>query len=254
LFQGQTVAVVVPTFNEERLLPRVLATIPAFVDQVIVVDDGSTDASAHLALTAARPVTLARHDHNRGVGAALATGYRLALAHGADVVAVMAGDAQMDPRDLPDLLEPIVSGRADYVKGDRFSFPDAHRVMPWWRFTGGQVLSLLTRLTSGYWQLSDSQCGYTAISAEALRRLPLDLLYPGYGYPNDLLGWSSAVGLRLHQVPVRPVYGDEDSGIRPLSIIPRLCWVLLRSLCLRLWYKHLRRMLLEPPAARELLR
>jgi glycosyltransferase involved in cell wall biosynthesis len=253
LFQGQSVAVVVPAHNEERLLPRVLAAIPAYVDQVIVVDDGSTDATAEVAFGGARSVTLVRHDRNLGVGAALVTGYRLALARGAQVVAVMAGDAQMDPGDLPRLLEPVVSGRSDYVKGDRFSYPDAHRLMPRWRLAGGLVLSLLTRLTSGYWKLSDSQCGYTAISADALRRLPLHLLYPRYGYPNDLLGWLNAFGLRVHQVPVRPVYGDEDSGIRPLVIIPRLCWVLLRSLSMRLWHKHLRRVLPEPAPARGLL-
>lgn len=253
MFHGKTVAVVVPAYNEERLLPRALAAVPDWVDTVIVVDDGSRDATAAVA-AAGRRVRLVRHERNRGVGAAIATGYRLALECSAEIVAVMAGDAQMDGHDLPRLLAPIAAGTADYVKGDRFAHPQAWRLMPRWRFVGGLCLTLLTRATSGYRHLSDSQCGYTAISAAALRCLPLHLLYPRYGYPNDLLGWLNAAGMRVHQVPVRPVYGDEDSGIHPLTIIPRMAWVLARSLLLRLWHKYVRRSLLAPAPARGLLR
>jgi glycosyltransferase involved in cell wall biosynthesis len=254
VFQGKTIAVVVPAHNEERLLPRALAQVPAYVDLVIVVDDGSTDGTARAAGSARRPVVLLRHPCNRGVGAAIVTGYREALRRGADVVAVMAGDAQMDPRDLPRLLRPIALGGADYVKGDRFSWPRSFRKIPWWRFLGGLALSYLTRLTSGYWFLRDAQCGYTAISREALEVLPLSRLYPRYGYPNDLLGWLNACGLRVRQEPVRPVYGDETSGIHPLGIIPRLAWVLVRSAAMRVWHKYLRRLLLAPSPARPLLR
>lgn len=256
MFLGKSVAVVVPAYNEARLLPRTLASIPDFVDLVVVVDDGSVDATAAVARTCGAPERLrvVRHEYNRGVGAALATGYREAVEAGAQIIAVMAGDAQMDPADLPALLAPIAHGRADYAKGDRLAHPDVHRLMPLWRLCGGVVLSWLTRLTSGYWTLRDSQCGYTAISREALLALPLDRLYPRYGYPNDLLAWLNALGQRLEQVPVRPVYGDETSGIHPLWIIPRLGFVLVRSLTLRVWHKHLRRNLPPPAPARGLLR
>jgi glycosyltransferase involved in cell wall biosynthesis len=242
MFLGKTIAVVVPAYNEERLLPRVIAEMPSYVDTLIVVDDASSDATASVAAASERPVVLLRHAHNRGVGAAIATGYLEALRRDADVIAVMGGDAQMDPEELSRLVAPVAQGGADYAKGDRLSHPGARRLMPLWRFLGGRALTVLTRLTSGYWKLRDSQCGFTAISREALERIPLHRLYPRYGYPNDLLGWLNALGLRLHQEPVRPIYGCETSGIHPLRIIPRLLYVLGRSFGLRLWHKYLRRL------------
>jgi glycosyltransferase involved in cell wall biosynthesis len=208
------VAVVIPAYCEARLIAGTLTSLPAFVDAIYVVDDGSPDetASAARAVGDAR-VQVLRHAVNRGVGAALVTGYRAALAEHADVVAVMAGDAQMDPRDLPDVLAPILSGRADYVKGNRFRSAERRR-MPLVRRAAGKVLSLVTRLASGL-DVDDCQCGYTAISRHALCSLPLNELWHGFGYPNDLLLLLAQHGLRVGEVTVRPVYGDEQSGIRP---------------------------------------
>jgi glycosyltransferase involved in cell wall biosynthesis len=254
LFQGKRIAVVIPALNEERLLPRVLSGIPEYVDEVIVVDDASDDGTAGAALSHPRRPRLLRHPANRGVGAAIASGYREALLRGADIAAVMAADDQMDPSDLGRLLAPVAEGRADYCKGDRFSFPGAHRLMPLWRYLGGRVLSVLTRMTSGYWGVRDSQCGYTAIARATLERLPLGRLYPRYGYPNDLLGLLNAAHARLGQETVRPVYASERSGIHPIGIVPRVGWVLVRSLALRLWHKYVRRDLPAPAPARGLLR
>jgi dolichol-phosphate mannosyltransferase len=241
LLQHQTIAVVIPAYNEERLLPKTLASIPDFVDQVIVVDDASRDATSESALRSERPgLTVARHAQNRGVGAAIVTGYKLALRQEADIVVVMAADAQMDPADLAPLLAPILAGHADYTKGDRLSHPEVFQVMPWSRLVGSYVLSLLTRPLSGYWSLLDSQCGYTAIHRSAIERLDLDALYPRYGYPNDLLIQLGARRLRAKDVTVRPVYGDETSGFRPLTVAPTLMYVLGRALVKRLAYhaKH----------------
>ena len=241
MFHDQVVAVVVPAYNEARLLPRTLSTLPALVDLIIVVDDGSRDATSAVATAGDPRVVLIRHETNRGVGAAISTGYGLALSRGADLVAVMAADAQMDPKDLPALLLPVARGEADYAKGDRMAHPDVARVMPWWRYLGGRALSWLTRLSSGYSGLRDSQCGFTVIGREALACLPLDRLYPRYGYPNDLLARLNVLGSRVAQVTVRPIYGDETSGIHPLGIIPRMALVLARSWAVRVWHKHLRR-------------
>jgi dolichol-phosphate mannosyltransferase len=237
LLQHQTIAVVVPAYNEERLLPKTLASIPDFIDQVIVVDDASRDATSESALRSKRPgLTVERHAHNQGVGAAIVTGYKRALRQGADIVVVMAADAQMDPSDLRPLLAPIVEGHADYTKGNRLSHPEVFRVMPWSRLAGSYALSLLTRPLSGYWSLLDSQCGYTAIHRRALERLDLDALYPRYGYPNDLLIQLGARRLRAQDVTVRPVYGDETSGFRPLTVAPKIMYVLGRALVKRLAY------------------
>jgi len=217
MFLGARVAVVVPAYREERLLPKTLRTMPAFVDRVIVVDDASPDGTSRVAAEwGDSRVELARHLENRGVGAAIATGYGRALADGADVVAVMAGDAQMDPVDLPGVLGPVIAGRADYVKGNRFVHP-ASRDMPALRRLGSATLSALTRAATGL-TVDDTQCGYTAIGRAALARLDLASLWPRFGYPNDLLGLLAQNALRVTEVPVRPVYGDEASGLRPWHV------------------------------------
>lgn len=214
MLNQRRVAVVIPAYREARLIAGTLTSLPDFIDAIYVVDDGSPDetASAARGVGDAR-VQVLRHAVNRGVGAALVTGYQAALAEHADVVAVMAGDAQMDPRDLPDVLAPILSGRADYVKGNRFRSAERRR-MPLLRRAAGKVLSLVTRLASGL-DVDDCQCGYTAISRHALCSVPLNELWHGFGYPNDLLLLLAQHGLRVSEVTVRPVYGDEQSGIRP---------------------------------------
>jgi glycosyltransferase involved in cell wall biosynthesis len=230
MLEGARLFVVVPAHNEERLLPTTLAGIPAFVDQIIVVDDASRDRTAEVAASMGDPkIHLVRHDINRGVGAAIATGYRAALRAGADAIAVMAGDAQMQPDDLVVLARPVVRGHVDYAKGDRFAHPDVRRLMPWARRIVGGALSRLTGWAAGL-PLSDSQCGYTVISSRAAAGIDLDRLWPRYGYPNDLVGKLSLAGFTVRDVPVRPVYGTESSGIRPwhvaviLGLIARTAW------------------------------
>ncbi|MDD5309004.1 MAG: glycosyltransferase family 2 protein [Deltaproteobacteria bacterium] len=230
MFQGRTIAVVVPAYNEERLVARAVGQIPGYVDHVIVVDDASTDRTWEAVSQLERPgLVRVRHDRNGGVGAAIVTGYSRALTAGAEVVAVMAGDAQMDPADLPGLLAPVMSGEADYAKGDRLSWPGVFKVMPFLRFAGNHVFSVLTRITSGYRFVRDSQCGYTAVSARMLTRLDLKALYARYGFPNDMLAHLNAAGARLAQVPVRPIYGTEVSGISLTTALFRVPLVLLRS-------------------------
>jgi len=236
MYRSQRVAVVIPAFNECRKIVHTVATVPDLVDDILVVDDASSDdtsAQAQLAaLRRARPsgVEVLRHATNRGVGAAITTGYHRALALGADVAVVMAGDGQMDPEDLPTLLEPITSGRAGYVKGNRFLHPSIWSTMPATRIVGNVLLSAATKLTSGYHHVFDSQCGYTAISRDALASIAIDELFPRYGYPNDLLSRLHVAGIAVVDVPVRPIYGDHwKSGIHLGTVVHPIPWVLLRS-------------------------
>jgi glycosyltransferase involved in cell wall biosynthesis len=228
------IAIVVPAYNEALHIAPMLRGIPAFVDHIIVVDDGSSDGTAELvAASEDARVRLLRHARNRGVGAALKTGYQAAFDAGADVVAVMAGDGQMDPADLHDLLAPLLRGDADYAKGDRLSHPLARTHMPLARYIGNHLLSALTRASTGL-PIRDSQCGYTALHRRALERLRLAALWEGYGYPNDLLGALRASGQRVCDVVVRPIYGTEISGIglrHALIVIP---FVLLRIVLRRI--------------------
>ncbi len=235
MYQGLRVAVVVPAYNEQRAIGGMLAGLPALVDHVIVVDDASVDetaAQAELALRD-RDGEVIRHAINRGVGAAIATGYARALeaARGTiDIAVVMAGDGQMDPADLPALLGPIADGTADYVKGNRFLHPSIWTEMPPTRIVGNVLLSAATRVTSGYRHVFDSQCGYTAIHRDALAKLPLGALWARYGYPNDLLSRLHVAGMRVVDVPVRPIYGAHwKSGINFGTAFHPIPWVLLRS-------------------------
>jgi glycosyltransferase involved in cell wall biosynthesis len=231
MYRELRVAVVVPAFNEASKIPATVASIPDYVDDIFVIDDASTDATgAHARVPHASPVHVIRHEQNRGVGAAIATGYRAALDAGADVAVVMAGDGQMDPADLPALLAPIADDHADYVKGNRFKHPSIWSTMPKSRIVGNVLLSAATRVTSGYSHVFDSQCGYTAIHRRAIEAIDLDVLWSRYGYPNDLLSRLYVAGVRVVDVPVRPIYGEHwRSGINFTTALHPLPWVLLRS-------------------------
>lgn len=236
MYRGLRVAVVIPAFNESRAIVDTVATVPDFVDDIIVIDDcSSDDTRAQAELAAVRRdnpsgVEVITHRANCGVGRAITTGYRRALAVGADVAVVMAGDGQMDPRDLPALLDPIAAGSADYVKGNRFKHPEIWSAMPATRIVGNVLLSAATRVTSGYRHVFDSQCGYTAIHRTALAQIDLEQLFPRYGYPNDLLSRLHMARMRVVDVAVRPIYGEHwKSGINIGTALHPIPWVLLRS-------------------------
>jgi glycosyltransferase involved in cell wall biosynthesis len=231
MLDGHEIVVVVPAFEEAPRIGRVIGTMPPFVDRIVVVDDASHDATADAARRAGDArVEVVVHGENRGVGAAIVTGYRRTLDVVSDpraAIAVMAGDGQMHPDDLASLVGPIVHGEADYAKGDRFAWSDAARAMPLQRRVGGRVFSWLTTHAIGV-AISDSQCGYTALSRAACARLDLDTLWPGYGYPNDLLSQLALRGMRIAHVPVRAVYADEISRLR-LRHLGRIGWLCARA-------------------------
>jgi glycosyltransferase involved in cell wall biosynthesis len=236
MYEGCTVAVVVPAYNECERIGSTVRSVPKLVDSVVVVDDGSSDGTSGVVEQIERSgLVLMRHEANRGVGAAIMSGYQRALCLGADVVAVMAGDNQMDPDDLPRLLDPVVSGEAGYAKGNRFLHSDVWRSMPPARIAGNIVLSVLTRMTSGYLHVFDSQCGYTAIHRSALHRLDLGQVYTKYGYCNDLLAHLNTAGVNVRDVAVRPVYNGARSGIRILSVVGPMLSMLFRSFVKRKW-------------------
>jgi glycosyltransferase involved in cell wall biosynthesis len=236
MYRHLRLAVVIPAYNESGKIAATVASVPGIADHIVVVDDASTDETSGQAHAAAlrRPaperVEVVRHGQNRGVGAAIATGYRRALELGADVAVVMAGDGQMDPSDLPALLAPIAADEADYVKGNRFMHPSIWTTMPPSRIVGNVLLSAATRVTSGYGHIFDSQCGYTAIHRRALASIDLDAVWARYGYPNDLLSRLRVAGVRVLDVPVRPIYGEHwKSGINLGTALHPIPWVLLRS-------------------------
>jgi glycosyltransferase involved in cell wall biosynthesis len=235
MWKGSRVVVVVPAWDEAPRIGRVLGGMPSWVDAVVVVDDASHDGTAEAARAAGDSrVVVVRHEANRGVGAAIATGYRRAaeIASGdSDVFVVMAGDGQMDPLDLPSLVDPITRGEADYVKGRRFRGFDVDGPMPRARLVGGLLFSWATSRAIGV-AVTDSQCGYTAITRGACARLDLDRLWPRYGYPNDLLSQLALRGLRIVEVPVRAVYADEVSRLKPRHVF------VVAALIARAWVRR----------------
>lgn len=227
MISGRTVVAVVPALDEEALIGPTLRGLPDFVDRIIVVDDGSVDRTAREARVVPR-VTVLRHPTNRGAGAAIATGCQRARSIGADVVVVFAADGQMDPRDTPALLEPLLLGRADFVKGNRLDWPAARSEIPWLRWLGNRAFSWLTRLAIGV-PTRDAQCGYVAMNRTTLEAIPWERLWPTYGYPNDLLCELVIRRLRVAEVVVRPVYGAERSGIRLRHVVFSIPFVIARA-------------------------
>jgi glycosyltransferase involved in cell wall biosynthesis len=240
MLEGKTVAVVVPAYNEERLIAETIAGMPEFVDRVYVVDDRSKDATVERARASGDPrVDVVEHERNQGVGAAIVTGYKRALADRVDVTAVMAGDNQMDPAELEFLVRPVARDEVDYTKANRLFTGQAWQQIPRYRYLGNAVLSLFTKVASGYWHVADSQAGYTALGLPMLQLLDLDRIYRSYGFPNDMLVHLNVWNARVRDVPSRPIYGvGEKSGIKVRKVVPRISWLLVKGFFWRMREKY----------------
>ena len=184
-------------------------------------------------------VTPIQHDENRGVGGAIKTGYQQALEDEIDIISVMGGDGQMDPDTLPKFLDPIVEDVADYAKGNRLLYREYRKGMPKWRFIGNSILTFLTKIASGYWKTMDPQNGYTAISHYALDNVGIGSMYEYYGYCNDLLVKLNAEGMRVADVAMPAIYGDEESNIEYPTYIRKVSGMLLQNFLWRLKVKYL---------------
>ncbi|MBW1672796.1 MAG: glycosyltransferase family 2 protein [Deltaproteobacteria bacterium] len=242
MYLEKKIGVVVPAYNESKLIAQTLTTIPSLVDTIIVVDDKSNDTTAEIISEIAKGdtrVILVQHEVNQGVGGAIATGYKKAVELEIDVTTVMAGDGQMDPNDLTNILDPVVNGDAVYTKGNRLFQGDAWNMIPHYRYFGNSFLSLLTKIASGYWHIADSQTGYTAVSLKVLKKLHLDSIYKRYGMPNDMLIKLNQYDFRVRDIHIRPVYNiGEKSEIRLFKVIPKISWLLIKGFWKRLFFKY----------------
>lgn len=244
MYRNSKIGVVVPCYNEETQITRVIDTMPEFVDTVVVVNDCSPDRTVEVVrshrLYGTAKVQLIDLSRNEGVGGAIAAGYKWCRDNGVDVAAVMAGDGQMAPEDLPAILDPVVDGEADYTKGNRLVTGRAFRKIPKIRFFGNSALSLLTKIASGYWRVADSQTGYTAINSTALHAVDWDAMYKRYGQPNDLLVKLNVAEMRVVDVPIEPVYNvGEKSGIKIRKVIFTIGALLVRLFFWRLKEKYI---------------
>jgi len=242
MFNDKKVVVVIPCYNEEMQIKRVIETMPEFVDKIIIVDDLSDDNTVVVVENLAKinsRLELIKHDQNRGCGGALATGYIRARENDSDVVVRMDGDGQMDPSDLISLLEPVVTGETDYSKGNRLYTGEAFKMIPKARYFGNSILTLLTKIASGYWHVADSQSGYTAMNSKILNTLDWRFMYTRYGQPNHLLIMLNVLNFRVRDIPVKPVYGvGEKSGMKVRKVIFTLSWLLLKNFFWRMKEKY----------------
>ena len=233
----------IPAHNEETQIGRVIETMPDFVDLMIIIDDKSTDRTVQVVQefqTRYDRIKLIQHERNKGVGGAIATGYKHARDNDFDVAVVMAGDGQMDPQDLPIILNPVVEGRTDYSKGNRLFTGEAYQKIPKVRYFGNAFLSLLTKIASGYWHIADSQSGYTAINLKALKIIDWDKMYQWYGQPNDILVKLNVHNFRVTDIPVEPVYNiGEKSGIKIRKVIFTISWLLIKLFFWRIKEKYI---------------
>jgi glycosyltransferase involved in cell wall biosynthesis len=292
MINNKTIAVVVPAYNEETQIGRVIETMPSFVDRIVIVNDYSKDKTleiikGYIDKEEKSPVKIpsilndiVKNDYNYadyvlqenskkemkyylpseivnidedneriilidqlkngGVGSAIARGYKWAKDHGIDCTAVMAGDGQMDPDELESLCLPVIEENIDYVKGNRLIHGSSWFVVPKTRFFGNSILSILTKIASGYWHVSDTQTGYTAISNKALNSISIHKIYKRYGMPNDLLVKLNIAFCTLREVEIKPVYNvGEASKMKVSKVIPTVSWLLIRSFFKRLWIKYL---------------
>lgn len=293
MLNNKTVAVVIPTYNEESQIMSVLNTMPAFVDRIIIVNDSSTDKTEEIVKKYIKKnsnnskllnknikekgknnkyskatiilnemekqekamfvpsnifnknpekdrIILINHEKNSGVGAAISTGYNLCKRYKIDCTAVMAGDGQMDPDELKKICLPIINDEVDYTKANRLSHRSAFFVIPKIRFFGNSILSLLTKIASGYWHISDTQSGFTAISLNALNGIRIHRIYKGYGNPNDILVRLNIAFCSIKEIPSKPVYNvGEKSKLHVWKVIPRISFLLFKSFFKRLYFKYL---------------
>ncbi len=217
-----SIAVAIPCYKVTQHVLEVIRAVPASVARIYAVDDACPEGSgAFIQANCTDPrVQVLFNPENRGVGGAVVTAYQQAIADGMDIVVKIDGDGQMDPALLPQFVRPIIAGRADYTKGNRFFRPESVRGMPPVRLFGNAVLSFMTKLSCGYWTIMDPTNGYTAVHTSVLRELPLDKLERRYFFETDMLFRLNTLRAVVRDVPMDSVYADEESNLKIGSVLP----------------------------------
>jgi glycosyltransferase involved in cell wall biosynthesis len=234
-----TIACVIPAFNEEKHIRDVVKSIPDFINYIIIVNDCSTDKTCDVVLGMDDPrIILVNHEKNLGVGGAVVSGYRKSLEMGADISVKIDGDGQMDIAQIPKLINPIIKGRSDYTKGVRFRDREVIRQMPVMRLIGNLGLSFLTKIASGYWHIFDPTNGYTAISREALEEINLEKISTGYFFETDMLINLYKINAVVTDVEMKARYGDEISYLSPFKILCTFPFYLLIAFLKRIIWRY----------------
>jgi dolichol-phosphate mannosyltransferase len=234
------IAVVMPAYKSKQFIANVIAAIGPEVESIIVVDDACPEQTGQYVKDNCKDdrITVLFHEQNLGVGGAMITGYRHALNLKADIIVKIDSDGQMDPRDLPDIIAPIVNGYADYTKGNRFYDIEDIKEMPVVRLIGNAGLSFLSKLSSGYWSIFDPTNGYTAIHRKALNALPLDKLAQRFFFESDILFRLNISRAVVVDVPIKARYGQEKSNLNISREIGKFFVSHLKNFFKRIFYTY----------------
>ena len=238
--QRPRIAVIIPTYKARAHVLDVIGRIGPEVSRVYVVDDDCPEGSGEVVTRDCRDarVVVLRHATNQGVGGAVMTGYKAALKDGMEVLVKIDSDGQMDPALIREFVAPLLEGRADYTKGNRFFNPESIRSMPWLRLVGNAVLSLLTKLSSGYWNVFDPTNGYTAIHADVARHLPFDKISRSYFFETDMLFRLNTIRAVVFDVPMAAKYGPESSNLKVSKVVGEFLAKHLRNFGKRILYNY----------------
>ena len=245
MYKNKKISLVIPAHNEERLIGPTLEGVPETIDRVYVIDDASQDSTCEVVEKYASidpRIELIRHEVNKGVGAAIITGYQRSSADGYDIAVVVGGDNQMPLEVVEDLIAPVANGEVDYTKGNRFLMPQVGLDgMPWTRFLGNALISIMTKMASGYYKIYDVVDGYTAINKRAIDLIDWGKAWEGYGYPMDFLVRLNAYGLKVRDIPRRAIYleGERQSQIKGIDYALRVTPMMVRGFFWRLLSKYL---------------
>lgn len=237
--QNNKIGVVIPAYQVETKIFEVISNIPDWVKKIIIVNDASTDSTKEIVQSIVDPrICLLNHKRNLGVGGAMLTGYQYALQQDLDIIVKIDGDGQMEINYLSSLLEPIIKGRADYTKGNRFLHRDALKKMPFIRRIGNLALTFMTKLASGYWNIFDPTNGYTAISVDKLQELNTNNIALNYFFETSMLCELRKLNAVIVDVPIPAIYSDENSSIS----IPREFFIffvnLFQRFFKRIFYRY----------------
>ena len=244
MYRNKKISLVIPAHNEEHLIEPTLQSVPAEIDRIFVIDDGSADGTCEKIKNCASKdsrITLITHEKNLGVGQAIIDGYEKSAEEKCDIAGVIGGDNQMPLEVVKDFLDPLIDGKADYAKGNRFLVEEnVFDDMPSIRLIGNSIISLLTKISSGYYKIFDFVDGYTAITKKAIETVNWKKAWKGYGYPMDFLIRLNAYGFKVKDVPRRAIYlaGEKQSQIKGVSYALKVTPMLVRGFLWRIIKKY----------------
>ncbi|PKP02374.1 MAG: glycosyl transferase family 2 [Bacteroidetes bacterium HGW-Bacteroidetes-6] len=241
MIENLTITVVIPAYKVAAHIAEVINTLPEMIDRIVVVDDKCPQQSGKIAeemSTLNSKIDVIFHEKNAGVGGAVISGYLHAIENKSDIVVKVDGDGQMDPGFIPALIAPLVSNKADYTKGNRFSEPGSLKSMPRIRLFGNSVLSFMLKVCSGYWNIMDPTNGFTAISERALRKLNLTKISKRYFFESDMLIHLNINNCVVRDIAMPAIYGDEKSSLRISNVLLKFPFLLLKRFFKRILYKY----------------